>query len=127
VVVLRRTISHQQPAPGMSRAQVEETNAKRRALDEADALAKGGRYAEAIAAYDAFLTRYPHSTVARDSRAKAQRLLDETTPKPEVTRTNRKPKEPAATKAEEPPKKKPSRWQRLKRWLNEDPSKPKPP
>jgi tRNA A-37 threonylcarbamoyl transferase component Bud32 len=126
VVSLRRAISSQQPAPGMSRAQVEETNAKRRALDEADALAKRGRYAEAIAAYDAYLVRYPQSTVARDSRIKAQLLLEEAMPRTEVTRTARKPKEPSASKEEEAPRKKPSRWQRLKRWLNEDPSKPKP-
>jgi tRNA A-37 threonylcarbamoyl transferase component Bud32 len=126
VLALRREIARQQPSPGMTRAQIEETNAKRHALDTADALAKSGHYAEAIAAYDAYLVRYPQSTVARDSRAKAARLLAEATPPAEVTRTARKPQDTTPiVKEEEAPKKKPSRWQRFKRWLNEDPSKPR--
>jgi hypothetical protein len=64
--------------------------------------------------------------VARNERDAARLQLEAATkPRSEVTRVARKPR--AETVAEKPPEepKKQSRWERLKAWLAEDPSKPK--
>ena len=128
VVRLQRATKEAEQETGLiTEEQEKEAKAKRRALEAARALTADGRYPEAIAAYDAHLASHPESTVAGTEREEAQRLLDAATPKSEVTRTARRPKREsvAAKETVEPPKEKLSRWQRLKRWLNEDPSKPK--
>jgi len=122
VIGMRRAIAEQQPAPGMTPAQVAETNAKRRSLAFLRGLANAGRYEDAIRGYDAYLARYPNSTVARVEREDAKRLHDAALaaiePDTEITRVARKPKREKAVevKVPEPPKKKPSRWERIKRW-----------
>jgi hypothetical protein len=123
VVALRRGIAAQKPAPGIQAEPLEE---KRRSLESARALAAAGKHEEAIRAYDAHVARYPESVVARTERdAAQQQLAAATKPRSEVTRVGRKPR--AETVAEKPPEeqKKVSRWDRLKAWLAEDPSKPK--
>jgi serine/threonine protein kinase len=118
IVSLRNAASRQEPVAMITPEQQQIQNAKRRALQTARAYAQAGRYPEAIAAYDALLTRHPESLVARNERAEAQRLLDQATPKAEVTKTARKTRrEPVVEKKTEPPPKKPSRWERLKKWL----------
>jgi serine/threonine-protein kinase len=123
----RTTKMEQQPIGVITPEQHAEADAKRRSLEAARALTAAGQYPEALAAYDTHLTHHPESTIARTEREETQRLLDAATPKAEVTKTARRPKrESVAAKEEvEPPKEKLSRWQRLKRWLNEDPSKPR--
>ena len=126
VVALRRGIASQTPAAGLTAQQLAEIEAKQRALDSARALAAAGKHDDAIRAYDAHLARYPQSLVAREERDAARRQL-EAAPRPdaEITRTARKPRREQVAQQEPPPQPKPSRWQRLKRWLAEDPSKPK--
>jgi hypothetical protein len=80
---------------------------------------RSGRYEAAIRHYDAYLARYPQSVVARIERVETQRLMEESSSKTEITRVARKPR-PNKEKeiAEEtPPEKKPSRWDRFKRWF----------
>jgi serine/threonine protein kinase len=125
IALLMRATTRQQPTGVITPAQLAEVDAKRRALESARALTAAGAYAEAIRRYDLHLARYPESTVARTERAEAQRLLDAMTPKAEVTRTARKSKRERGAEKEEEPKEKQSRWQRLRKWLNEDPSKKK--
>ena len=121
ILGLRRTISAQQPAPGMTPAQIAETNAKRRSLTFLRGLTNAGRYEDAVRGYDAYLARYPQSAVARVERDDAKRLHDAALaaiePDTEITRVARKPR-PKTTevKEPEPPKKKTSRWERIKRW-----------
>jgi tRNA A-37 threonylcarbamoyl transferase component Bud32/TolA-binding protein len=119
VMLLRDAAARQKPAALLTRAQVEETAAKRRALDATRALVAAGRYEEAIRGYDAYLARYPQSSVARMERDAARRQFEEAQPKAEVTKVARKPKREseAEAEAEQPPQKKPSRWQRVKRWF----------
>jgi hypothetical protein len=72
--------------------------------------------------------RQPAWTPALRLRVDAQRRLEALTTKTdaEVTKVARKPqRETAAPKEEAKKEEKASRWQRLKRWLAEDPSKPK--
>ena len=120
VLWLRNEAARQQPSAMITPQQRQTHNAKVRALQAARAYAQAGRYPEAIAAYDALIARHPESLVARNERAEAQRLLDEATPKAEVTKTGRKPSRrdttSEATKSEDPPPKKPTRWERFKRW-----------
>lgn len=125
VAFLMRATKRQQPTGVITPAQIAEAESKRRALDSARALTAAGQYPEAIRRYDAHLARHPESTVARTEREKAQRLLDAMTPKAEVTKTARRPKRESVAEKEEEPKEKLSRWQRLKKWLAEDPSKKK--
>jgi serine/threonine protein kinase len=126
VVALRRDIAAQKPAAAMTAEQLQETAAKRRSLEAARALTAAGKHDEAIRAYDAHLVRYPESVVARNERDAARQQLEASTkPRSEVTRVARKPRAEAV--AEKPPEepKKQSRWDRLKAWLAEDPSKPR--
>ena len=118
VLWLRDTAAKQQPSAMIAPEQRQTHSAKVRGLQVARAYAEAGRYPEAIAAYDALLARHPESLVARTERAEAQRLLDEATPKAEVTKTARKTRREPTTEAkkDEPPPK-PSRLQRLKRWF----------
>ncbi|HEX8616262.1 MAG TPA: protein kinase [Thermoanaerobaculia bacterium] len=128
VVALRRGIAAQKPVAGVTRQQAAETEAKQRSLGAARTLTAQGKHEEAIRAYDTHLARYPQSLIARDERAAAQKLLDAVKkPDAEVTRVARKPRrdEDKVAEKEKPPQPKASRWTRLKRWLAEDPSKPK--
>lgn len=124
VVALRRAIDRQQPTGIITRQQREEDLAKRRNLANARALADAGKYDEAVRAYDAHLTRWPHSLAARTERDAVRRQLDAATPDAVVEKVARKPRRDSPTRTREPEKKL-SRWERLKRWLNEDPSKKK--
>jgi serine/threonine-protein kinase len=115
VVLLRKRIAAERPVAVITRTQVDEAIAKERALDAARALAQAGRYEEAIRDYDAYLTRYPQSVVARTERDNVARLFEESKPKTEIV-VERKPK----PKVTEPPPKPPkplSRWQKIKRWF----------
>jgi serine/threonine protein kinase len=127
VVALRRGISSQKPVAGLTVQQLAEIEAKRLSLQHARTLTEQGKPEDAVRAYDAHLARYPQSQVARDERAAAKKLLDAVEkPDSEITRVARKPS--ARTETVEPekaPEPKLSRWQRVKRWLAEDPSKPK--
>jgi serine/threonine protein kinase len=126
VVALRRDIAAQKPAAPMTAQQLQEIEVKRRSLGSARALAAAGRHEEAIGAYDSHLARYPQSVVARSEREAAQKQLEAATkPKSEITRVARKPREEVKEPEPEPEPPKLSRWDRLKRWLAEDPSKPK--
>jgi hypothetical protein len=122
VVQLREQVREQQPVGIITTAQEQRHQAKRRALDAARARARSGQYADAITTYDAILARYPESLVARQEREETQRLLEEATPKSEITKVARKPRRettPEKVEAE----KKPSRWERFKRWWR-GPEKP---
>ena len=114
VVRIRSSIREQRPSATVNAAQLD---AKRHALDDARALAKGGRYEDAVRAYDVYLAAYPQSSVARDERAAAQRALDEASRVTVVAATtpthNAKPAPPP-----EPEQKQPSRWERMKRWFH---------
>jgi serine/threonine protein kinase len=114
---LREAAVEQQPVAMITSQQRETHHAKVRSLQAARAYADAGRYPEAIAAYDALLARHPESLVARDERNEVQRLLDEATPKAEVTKTARKPRRIEKELEPEPPPKKPGRWERVKRWF----------
>jgi serine/threonine protein kinase len=122
ILALRREIAQQQPVDAITPSQIAEANAKRRSLTFLRGLTNAGRYEDAIRGYDAYLARYPHSTAARAERDEAQRMHDAALaaiePDTEVTRVARKPRreKAAEVKAPEPPKKKPSRWERIKRW-----------
>jgi serine/threonine protein kinase len=128
VIALRRGIASQKPLPGMTPQQVAEYDEKDRAKTTARRLAAENKHEEAIRVYDALLARYPQTTWAREERDAARKTLDELRkPDAEITRVARKPKPRTETVAEEKPPAEPrlSRWQRVKRWLAEDPSKPK--
>ncbi|HEX8252357.1 MAG TPA: protein kinase [Thermoanaerobaculia bacterium] len=128
VIALRRGTA-QQPAAVMTAEQRQQIDSKRRSLEAARALTTAGKHEEAIAAYDAHMARYPESVIAKTERDAAQQLLDAAKkPDAEITTVAKKPRrdDSATTKREsEPEPKKLSRWQRMKRWLAEDPSKPK--
>lgn len=128
VVTMRRVIATQKPVGVITPAQQQQAEAKRRSLATARSLAEAGKYEEAIGAYDVHVVRYPESAVARAEREETKQRLEALRAHSEVTRVARKPKKtPEVVVKEEPPPPEPklSRWQRLKRWLNEDPSKPK--
>jgi serine/threonine-protein kinase len=118
VFTLRRTVERQRPTAVITPAQVAATEAKQRQLDGARELTHAGRYPEAIAAYDALLARHPESATARAERAEAQRMLEESTPKAEITKVAKRPKRDEAPKE---PEKEPSRWERFRRWWREAP------
>jgi len=116
VIGLRRGVVHV-PAATAHQAQAAETAAKRRSLEAARALANAGRFDEAVRSYDAYLARYPSSSIARAERATAQAALEESTKaakKVTVTASKRPVAEPPAV---EPPPKPPSRWERVKKWF----------
>jgi predicted Ser/Thr protein kinase len=119
VLALRQAASRQQPVVQITPEQQQIQHVKLRALQTARAYREAGRYPEAIAAYDALLARHPESVVALNERAETQRLLDDATPKAEVTKTARKPSTREQEQAEEKPPdpKKPGKWQRFKKWV----------
>jgi serine/threonine protein kinase len=124
VVTLSKTIiASQQPVGVITPAQAQQAAIKERDLATLRTLTNAGRYEEAIRGYDAFLARYPYSTVARTERDDAQRqhdaILAASTSDTEVTRIAKKPRRAKTTEAktqDEEPKKKLSRWERIKRW-----------
>jgi serine/threonine protein kinase len=125
IVLLRRGITRQQPAGVITQEQFAETAAKRKSLDDARALTAAGRFEDAIRGYDTHLARWPHSTVARAERDEAQRLHDAATVEvvaapAEVRKPPRREKTQVASATEPEPKKKPSRWERIKRWYRGD-------
>ncbi len=63
------------PTP-ITPAQLHEFQAKRHALDDAEALYDAGKYQESLRAYETYLQKYPHSTVAQDGRDRSKQALD---------------------------------------------------
>jgi tRNA A-37 threonylcarbamoyl transferase component Bud32 len=126
VYAMRHSIARQQPVGVITPAQAEQARIKERDLNAIRTLARAGRYEDAIRGYDAFLARYPYSVVAQNERAEAQRLHEAVRaaiePDEEVTRVGRKPRREkvAEAKTEEAPKKKLSRWERVKGWFRGD-------
>ncbi|HEU4887574.1 MAG TPA: serine/threonine-protein kinase [Thermoanaerobaculia bacterium] len=122
IVTMQNKIDSQQPVGVITPAQAQQARMKLRELTTLRTLTNAGRYEEAIRGYDAYLARYPYSTVARAGRDEAQRLHQETLAAresdAEVTRVARKPRreKTAEVKPPEEPKKKLSRWERIKRW-----------
>jgi tRNA A-37 threonylcarbamoyl transferase component Bud32 len=130
VMTLRRRIDTHKPVGVITTEQLRIADEKRESLEAARALAYAGKYEEAIGAYNAHLVRFPQATAAREERDRVQQKLAElTAAKTEATRVSRKAKRPAMAEEAQPAQaveeKKLSRWQRFRRWLNEDPSKPK--
>ncbi len=124
IVTLRKRITvAEKPAAVLTRHQVEEAMTKERTLDGIRTLTQAGRYEEAIREYDAYIARYPHSIVARDERAIAAQLFEESKPKAEVTKIARKPRAKEEAIADPPPPapKPLSRWQRFKKWMRGKP------
>jgi hypothetical protein len=124
VVLLREHAQQQQqPTGAIPPGLVQSTRLKERELAAAREHVRAGRYTEGITAYDALLARHPESLTARDERAAAIQLLEASTPKAEVTKVAKKPRreEPAAEVKPPEPEKKPSRWDRFKRWWKEGP------
>jgi tRNA A-37 threonylcarbamoyl transferase component Bud32 len=119
VTLRKRIVAAEKPAAVLTRAQVEEAMTKERALDAIRTLTQAGRYEEAIREYDAYLARYPQSLVARNERAIAARLFEDSKPKTEVTKVARKPRTKEEAIADPPPPapKPLSRWQRFKKWM----------
>lgn len=114
VVTMRQRIDAEQPEALLTRAQIEEAQAKRRQLAQIRGLVDNGHYEEAIAAYGAYLERYPQSTVARIERDEAEELMRQNKAETEVTKVGRKPRR---TRQATPPEPKPSRWDRFKKWF----------
>jgi serine/threonine protein kinase len=123
IFLIRGKIASQQPVGVITAEQRQEARAKQSALTALRALTGAGRYDEAVRGYDEFLARYPYSVVARLERDDAKRqhelTIAEIKPDAEVTRVGRKPRREKIAEVEpppEPPKKKLSRWERVKRW-----------
>ena len=122
ILLLRGAIARQEPVGVITLAQYEQARAKERALAALQALTNSGRHEEAIRGYDEYLKRYPHSVKARGERAEVQRLHDAAMASiqsdTEVTRVASKPRREKTVEAAPPPEppKKPSRWERIKRW-----------
>ena len=114
---LRRDLRQQQPTGVITPAQMQETEAKRRAYAIAREHTRNGRYDEAIRTYDDILARYPHSLAAAEERSDVQRLLEAASSTATVTETARKPHRDREAAAQPEPKKTPSRWERVKRWF----------
>jgi serine/threonine protein kinase len=128
VVVLRQLAEREQPTAELHPTLPERMATKERELAAAREHVRSGRYAEGITAYDALLARHPETLVAAREREEAKRLLEAATPKAEVTKVAKKPaaEEESEVAKEAEPEKKPSRWQRFKRWWKEGPKeKPK--
>ncbi len=73
VVIWRRI----DPAPTvtLTQEQLAESSAKREQLRAADALFRAGKYENSLAAYQAFLARYPYATAARDGADRAREAI----------------------------------------------------
>jgi serine/threonine protein kinase len=122
IYALRRTAARsERPVGVITPAQAQEARVKERDLATLRTLTSAGRYEEAMRGYDAYLARYPYSTVARTGREEAMRLHAEALAAresdAEVTRVARKPRREKTEEVKPPePPKKPSRWERIKRW-----------
>jgi hypothetical protein len=121
ILLMRADIARQQPTGVITDAQRAQAIAKDRALATLRMMTTTGRYEEAIRGYDEYIARYPHSTVARTERDEAQRLHDAAMASiksdAEITRVARKIRREKAAQVPPPePPKKPSRWERIKRW-----------
>ena len=90
------------PTAVIEPAKAMEFAAKKRALIAAKSLTTAGRYDEAIAAYDAYLKRYPKSITAQVRRADTLKALERARAKSTVT-----------TESKAPPDKQKSLWQRI--------------
>ena len=130
IVTLQRRVRAEKPTAPISAAQLQAQEAKRRALQNARAHTSAGRYAEAVAAYETFIARYPETIVARAERDEAARLLAAAIEShTEVTRLEsrkprkEKPAEVVANPEPKPEEKKLTRWQRFKRWWGTPPPK----
>ena len=98
------------PTVTFTPAQLQEFAEKRDALNVARTFYSAGRYEEALKSYDAFLTRYPASLVAKEERLETQQAL-EASRTSTVSVAAKRPSKKAAT----PPKeeKKPGFWRRV--------------
>jgi serine/threonine protein kinase len=90
------------PTAVIEPAKMVEFAAKKRALIAAKSLTTAGRYDEAIAAYDAYLKRYPKSITAQQGRADTWKALDRAKSKSTVT-----------SDSKSPPDKQKNLWQRI--------------
>ncbi|HEX6097109.1 MAG TPA: serine/threonine-protein kinase [Thermoanaerobaculia bacterium] len=125
VVLLRQLAEREKPTAEIHPTLVERTETKQRELAAAREHVRAGRYAEGITAYDTLLARHPETLIAHQERDEAKRLLEAATPKAEVTKVAKRPSTEVAEEKKEPePEKKPSRWQRFKRWWKEGPQEP---
>ena len=116
VLTLRKSVDSQKPTAVITPDQIARKQVKDRELAAARAHVQAGRYAEAVTAYDLLLARHPESLAARHEREEALRMLEATAPKTEVVA---KKTEPAKTDAKAEAEKKPSRWERFKKWWRE--------
>ncbi len=110
VLFMQSRIRQQKPAAVITSQQAAVAQEKRNQLAAARAFVHAGRYDEAIRRYDAFLAQYPENMTAQDERNEAQALLDKS--KRAGTQVTSTSKAHSRT-----PKKKPSRWERLKHWV----------
>ena len=90
------------PTAVIEPAKMVEFAAKKRALIAAKSLTTAGRYDEAIAAYNAYLKRYPKSITAQQGRADTLKALDRAKSKSTVT-----------SDSKSPPDKQKNLWQRI--------------
>jgi len=126
VMTLRHRIAAEKPVGVISPDRLRIADAKRDSLEAARALAYAGKFEEAIAAYTTHLNRFPQATAAREERDSLQKKVAELkASKAEEPRVTRKPKRVVPEAEPAPEEKKLSRMQRLRRWLNEDTSKPR--
>jgi serine/threonine protein kinase len=89
---ISRTRSRAKPTITIPIAQIQEFDAKRKALDEADALFNEGKFEESLKQYEDYLKKYPDSLAAQQGRDRSREAI-------EKTKTSRKP-----TKKPPPPK-----------------------
>ena len=68
--------ARREPAQRIPARQLAEFQQKRKALSQARTLAKAGKYEQSVAAYNAYLKKYPYSTAARNGRAAARAALE---------------------------------------------------
>lgn len=81
VAILLASRPAEQPAVQIPPAQLREFDDKRREIDRAEQAMQAGRYQEALDRYNAYLAKYPASTVAVDGRDRAKQALE---PQPAV-------------------------------------------
>ncbi|HEV8660917.1 MAG TPA: serine/threonine-protein kinase [Thermoanaerobaculia bacterium] len=88
IVAARIAVSRSaRPTVVIAPAQIREFEEKRRALEEADAAFKAGKYQESLDRYNAYLQKYPTSAAAIEGRDRARDAL---TPTPAKTTKHRK-------------------------------------
>jgi serine/threonine protein kinase len=77
-------------SPSVDLRAVQELNAKRRALAAAQVFYDQGKYAESLERYEAYLRKYPYSTVAQDGRDRARQALNRPSTPPKRRRPSRR-------------------------------------